>query len=153
MAEESPEKPPKKRRGQRGIGKRTIAQMAHAARLDAEGGPLSVATLSELDVLRYKMRWHMNRFAALQQQNPPPYEKMEKHLNLAADAAKEGAPYHFSRISGVLVGAMNLQAIEVSGGLPDEQDGSWVDTRRPALEPKEPEVIDVPPEEPKAATG
>ena len=150
MAEETTAKPRKKR----GIGKRTLAVLAREAQMDASGEPLKVATLSELDVLRYKMRWHMNRFASLQAKTPPDYDRMEKHLNYAADAAKEGAPYHFSRISGVLVGAMNLQAIEVSGGLPDEQDGSWVDTRKPALlEGKEPEVIDVVPEEPKAATG
>jgi hypothetical protein len=150
MAEENPIKPRRKR----GIGKRTLAVLAREAQMDASGEPLKVASLSELDVLRYKMRWHMNRFAALQAKNPPDYERMDKHLDKAAEAAKEGAPYHFSRISMLAVAATSVQEIVVSGGLPDEQDGSWVDTRqRPALEPKEPEVIDVPPEEPKAATG
>ena len=61
MAEETTAKPRKKR----GIGKRTLAVLAREAQMDASGEPLKVATLSELDVLRYKMRWHMNRFASL----------------------------------------------------------------------------------------
>jgi hypothetical protein len=116
------------------LNKRTRARLAHETRMDESGEPLSVAKLTELDVLRYKMRWHMNRFAALQQREPPDHDKMEKHLDKAAEAARESAPYHFSRIAGLLVGAMNLTKIEVTGGLPDEQDGSWIDARTVAAE-------------------
>jgi hypothetical protein len=68
----------------------------------------------------------------------------------SVECAKALAPFQSPRLSAVAVGAAVIDRIEVVGGLPDGEDGSWVDVRpqaaspssEPTAEPKpEPETV------------
>jgi len=49
--------------------------------------------------------------------------KFEKYATLATHVALGAAPYQSPRLSAVMVGAAVVTEIEMTGGLPDEEDG------------------------------
>lgn len=135
--------------------KRTLVRIAQEQRLETGDATLTVALMTEIDQFMYSMRWWMNEFVKAQRRDPPDQTRMEQCLREAKEYAKEAAPYHHARFSVLTVASKSVSEIHVTGGLPDAQDGTW-------LNPSEPPVIDVKPEEPasvaeiepsKVATG
>jgi hypothetical protein len=83
--------------------------------------------------------------------------KFEVWAGRAIECAKALAPFQSPRLSAVAFGAAKIDRIEVAGGLPDSQDGSWVDVRPQAALPSSEPAVELKPEpeavpEPKAGT-
>jgi hypothetical protein len=53
--------------------------------------------------------------------------KFREYAKLAAETARDFAGYESPKLSAVLVGSAVVTDIEVTGGLPDEQDGGLID--------------------------
>lgn len=136
------------------LNKRTLARLAHEARMEETEGGVSIGRMTEPEVLVYKMRWWLNRFAKAQQEVPQNTALMEKCLDKAHEAAVAAAPYHHARLSALMVGSAVVTKIEVTGGMPDEFAAPAVEgpILPGTIVTADDDVVDVP-EPPKAAAG
>jgi len=112
------------------------------AKLEAEGANavVAVGATREIklakDVLEDFMRLYAGMAAAVQPLPAgavaPPGHKPDpvafrEWADRAVETAKALVPYQSPRLSAVMVGQQIVNEIEIIGGLPDEQDGSFID--------------------------
>jgi hypothetical protein len=110
------------------------------------GGRVPFHKMTEPEALLFKMRWWLQRFDSEQAKPKPDLALMEKALDKAAEAAIAAAPYHHARLSAMMVSSAAINKIEISGGLPDDQDGAW--TKAPIVAAER--AISSTPDAPKA---
>jgi hypothetical protein len=123
---------PGERRGGRQKGtpnKATVERVLRAERAVAEskaaGRKLAVETLDH----------YMHDFLAIAAgfREHGDLAAFERWAVLAVQTAKDLAPYQSPKLSAVVVGSAAVTKIEVIGGLPDDQDGSFIAS--PAITP------------------
>ena len=110
--------------------KATVERAVLAERAAAEGGatgrPLAKEVLDDFMHIFAEMAASFRELGELDN-----FQRWALH---AIECAKALAPYQSPKLSAVMVGAAVLDKIEVTGGLPDDQDGGLIDTAAAALE-------------------
>jgi len=131
-------------------GSRNKRTRALIARIEG-GDDVPVSRMTAPEAMLFKMRWWLCRFFGEEEKVNPDKALLEKCLDKVQEAAVAAAPYHHARLSAVVVAQGQIGQIQVTGGLPDDFDGSFVDVKR-APERTDGSTLSLVKDEP-AATG